>query len=248
MPDITVESHNNVAVVRLTKGITNAICPKLVAEFAGALNDIRGEYQALAVAGGDKFFSIGLDLPRLLKLDRVEMSSFWRSFDDVLLTLFTLPIPTAAIINGHATAGGTIIALTADFRFVRPGRCLMGLNEIQLGLPVPYLADLILRQILGERSATDMLYSGRLLEQDEAEQVGLVDEILPEDDLENQVLDKLAHMASFESAAFELIKESRTEVVCEMFERNYKRKYDRFLDCWFDPAAQERLYRAAEKY
>ena len=67
-------------------------------------------------AGGTRFFSIGLSLPELLQLDRESMTEFWYDFDQALFNLFTLPLPSACAIAGHAIAGGTILALTCDYR------------------------------------------------------------------------------------------------------------------------------------
>ena len=104
MSTIGIESHKEVALLRLSNGVTNAINEEMVADLSEALADIRDNFRGLVLAGGDKFFSIGLDLPHLLKRNREEMDAFWQRFDQVLLDLFTLPVPSAAAINGHAVA------------------------------------------------------------------------------------------------------------------------------------------------
>lgn len=248
MSNIIIEDHNNVAVIRLTKGVTNTICPAMVSDLGQTLDQVEGEFQALVLAGGKKFFSMGLDLPTMLRLDREEMGAFWQLFDETLLRLFTLSMPTASAIYGHATAGGTIMALTTDFRFIAEGRRLMGLNEIQLGLPVPYLADLMLRHVVGDRTATRMTYTGQFLEPDEAKKVGLVDDVFAEDDLENQVVEQMAQLGSLKGPAFDLIKEGRTEGVQSIFKEKSAEKIDRFFDCWFHPQVQAKLHKAAEKF
>ncbi|MFH2057592.1 MAG: enoyl-CoA hydratase-related protein [Pseudomonadota bacterium] len=73
------------------------------------------------------------------------MVDFFQRFNQLTLDLYTLPLPTACAISGHAIGGRNILALTGDYRFMAEGKKRIGLNEIQLGVPVPYLADLILR-------------------------------------------------------------------------------------------------------
>jgi enoyl-CoA hydratase/carnithine racemase len=158
MSKVTLEAHDAVAVLRLNNGVTNAINPELVDDLAGEVNRIKSEFNGMVLAGGEKFFCIGLDLPALLQLDQPDMVEFWVRFDRAVFDLYTLPVPTACAINGHATAGGAIFALSSDFRFVSSGRKFIGFHEVKIGVPVPYLADLMLRQIIGDRCATEMMF------------------------------------------------------------------------------------------
>ena len=136
MTNVTIDERGQIALVRLTNGVINAISPELLEDFAQALKRIQKEFKGMVLAGGSKFFSIGLDLPKLLKLDRNAMTAFWKNFNDLTFDLFTIPFPTVCAIEGHAIAGGTIFALCCDFRFAANLPKKIGLNEINLGVPV----------------------------------------------------------------------------------------------------------------
>ena len=177
MSKVSLEAHDAVAVLRLNNGVTNAISSELVDDLLESVKQVKSEFNGLVLAGGEKFFCIGLDLPALLQLDQPDMIEFYGRFEQAFFDLYTLPVPTACAINGHATAGGAIFAMSCDFRFVSSGRRLIGLNEVKIGVPVPYLADLMLRQIVGDRCATDMMFSGKFVEPEEAKKFGLVDDI-----------------------------------------------------------------------
>lgn len=248
MNNISIEPHQTIAVLRLANGVTNAINPALVAECTQALQEIRQQYRGMVLTGGDKFLSIGLDLPELLTFSRSDLIEFWRRFDRMMLTLYTLPIPTTCAISGHATAGGTILAIACDFRYTALGKRLMGLNEIKLGVPVPYLANLMLRQVVGDRVATEMTYGGDLIAPEQAASMGLVDEIVAETDLETQAVEKVASIAAHAPEAFVFIKQSRVEVVAHRFQQNAEFRMDLFLDCWFRSDVQALLHQAAEKF
>jgi len=157
-------------------------------------------------------------------------------------------MPTACAITGHAIAGGTILASSCDYRFLASGRKLMGLNEIKIGVPVPYLSDLMLRQIVGDRAATEMVYLGEFIEPDKALSIGLADEVLSYDKVENQALEKITEIASLPRQAFAAIKANRIEAIRLTYEKNYKVKNEIFLDCWFSSPAQKLLSKAAEKF
>ena len=248
MSTIRLQTHGEVVVVRLDNGATNAIGPELVDDLTAAVAAVRNEGRGLVLAGGDKFFSIGLDLPRLLRLEREEMDMFWQRFDRLLLDLYRFPAPTAAAVNGHAVAGGTILAMTADCRFVGDSRNLMGLNEGNIGVPVPYLADLMLRQLVDARAADEMVFGGELMDPEKARAIGLVTEIVPEPSLETHAVEAVRAISRKPRHAVRQIKENRTETVGRRFERNRDAKRAAMMDCWFRPEAQRMLTEAAKKF
>jgi enoyl-CoA hydratase/carnithine racemase len=219
-----------------------------VDELSASLATIGKEARGLVLAGGDKFFSIGLDLPQLLQLSREEMDGFWQRFDQALLDLYSLSIPTAAAINGHAVAGGTILALTADWRFIGDSRNLMGLNEVNIGVPVPYLADLMLRQLIDARAADEIVFGGELIPPEKAKAIGLVSDVVPEESLETRALDTVKGMSHKPQHAMRQIMENRTEAVRQRFERNRDARRNAMMQCWFQPEAQRMLAEAAKKF
>ncbi|MBW2324669.1 MAG: enoyl-CoA hydratase/isomerase family protein [Deltaproteobacteria bacterium] len=122
MPKVTLEQKETLAVLRLTNGVTK--------ELLKAVRQVKEENLGLVLAGGTKFFSIGLDLPILLALNRDEMKEFWDNFIQAVFDLFTFPLPTACAIAGHAPAGGTVLALACDYRFAASGRKLFCIRAI----------------------------------------------------------------------------------------------------------------------
>jgi enoyl-CoA hydratase/carnithine racemase len=248
MAKVSLEDNGQVAVLRLTSGVINAIGPELVDELSLALQEVQGRFRGMVLAGGNKFFSIGLDLPALLKLGRKDMAAFWDTFEDTVLALYTLPIPTAAAIAGHATAGGAILALACDFRFAAAGRNLIGLNEISIGVPVPYLADRMLRQTVGDRVATEMEYRGKLVGSEEAKAIGLIDGIFPAEEVESRSIATITELTAMTAPAFSLTKQHRTREIPSRFNAIRPGLNRTFMDSWFVPATQALLEEAAQKF
>ena len=248
MPKVILEAHDAVAALRLNNGVINAISPELLDDLSDALKRIKTEFKGMVLAGGEKFFCIGLDLPGLLHLGRSEMVEFYSKFMQVVLDLYTLPMPTACALNGHATAGGAIFALSSDFRFASSGRKFIGLNEVKIGLPVPYLADLILRQVVGDRCATEMLFKGEFMEPDQAHRAGLLDAIYSTEELEEKAVAKIAELAAMPPGGITVIKNNRVEAVRSRYEEMRKSDIDLFLDCWFSPEVQKVLKEAADSF
>lgn len=248
MEKVKIEEHEDVALLRLDNKVSNAISSQMIENLSAAINRIKVEFRGLVLAGGEKFFSMGFDLPALLKLDRSGVTEFFYSFNQVVLNIYTLSIPTACAITGHAIAGGTILASSCDYRFLASGRKLMGLNEIKLGVPVPYLTDLMLRQIVGDRAATEMIYQGEFIEPEKALSIGLADEVLSQDKVESRAIEKITELAALPGQAFAAIKTNRVEAIRLAYEKNYKAKNEIFLDCWFSQQVQELLSKAADKF
>lgn len=248
MDRIHVEMHEDVALVRLTNGVTNAINADMVEDLNEAMARIRTEARGMVMAGNLKIFSLGLDLPHLLKMDRTDFFDFFTNWNRCLLDLYTLPMPTAAAVAGHAVAGGIITALACDYRIVAAGKTKVGLNESRIGLPIPYLTDLMLRQVVGDRAATDMTYTGRFLDPEEARAIGLADEVRPPEEVETVALARISELAALAPPALAVDKAMRTRTVRALYEEHGRQFNDAFVDIWMAPEVRPLLYQAAEKF
>ena len=202
----------------------------------------------MVLCGGEQFFSVGFDLPEVLKFDRPVMGDYLERFNHLCLDLFTAPFPTVCALSGHAVAGGNILALTCDYRYAVAEEKKIGLNELQLGLPVPYLADMMLRHTVGNRYASQMLYSGEFMSFSDAKIIGLVDVVGPPAELEDFTLERIAQIASFQGQAFSAVKANKVEEILSRYEKNHRAKNELFLDCWFSGPVQQSLLEASVKF
>ena len=118
--------------------------------------------RAVIVAGNGRFFSGGVDLRAGESGEMV--ANLGGGPEDGVFALWTLPKPTVAMVNGHAIAGGTIIALACDFRITCEGRHKFGLNEVSIGLVFPQGAFEIARMALTPRALRDAALGAELFE------------------------------------------------------------------------------------
>jgi len=248
MSIVVTKYVNNIAILRMANGVTNPISIDLVNEMSESLAKITAEARGMILIGGDKFFCIGLDLPNLLKLDRSAMSVFLKKFNDLTFSLFTLPIPTICVLSGHTVAGGCVFALTGDYRIASTEKKKIGLNEIKLGVPVPYIADMMLRQTVSGPIANQMLYGGEFISFIHAKDVGLIDEICLTEEIENLAVEKISIIANHPNQAFSAIKASKVELIKSRYEKNWEATNRVFLDCWFSETGQTLLKEASRKF
>ncbi len=251
METIRIAYHDNVAVLTLSRGVTHALNPILVEELTEALKTMENDPQVrgLVLTGtGDKFFSIGLDIPELLPLSREDFQAFYHAFNLLSVDLFTFPRPTVAALTGHATAAGCILALCCDYRFISEGRKLAGLNEIKLGLPIPYPALCILEYLASNPSARDIVYQGEFHPSEELLGLGLVDRILPADRVLPEAIEEARLPGGRSPDAFAIIKGDRVEPVKAQIMSCLEAKDQVFVEHWFSTATRERLKEATKKF
>ena len=248
---VQVEPVDDVAVLKLNRGTTNAINMDLAVELSSAVEEIRRSsyFRALVLtSSNNRFFSIGFDVPELINMARREFLEFYHAFNQLCLNLYTLPKPTIAAVTGHAIAGGCILTLCCDYRYISQGRKLMGLNEIKLGLPIPYFADRTLRQIVGDRAATEILYTGEFYPPEKALEMKLVDGVFPPDEVIQKSIEKVGGIGKLSEKAFAVLKENRTREISNEFLRNFEEELMTFVDFWFSDEAQEKLREAIKNF
>jgi 3,2-trans-enoyl-CoA isomerase len=221
----TIE-HGAVRELRLARPPANALSPELMAALTAALaraaaasvgpaagrdepsaggeRGERGERQpvaALVLSGAPGIFSAGLDLPFLLTLDRAGIRAMWRNLYALMRGLAVSPLPVVAAITGHSPAGGAVLALFCDARVMAGGDFRIGLNEVRVGLPLPPVILAAMRRLVGPRHAERMCVTGALVSPAEAARIGLVDEVVPPDQVVERAVAIAAEMAALPRTA-----------------------------------------------
>ena len=156
----------------------NAIDEPTIDELKDCFRELGADEGARAVvfSGEGKFFSFGFDIPGFLGHSKPEFSRFLTKFTDLYTYLFTYPKPVVAALNGHTVAGGLMLALACDRRFMAAGKGKVALNELAFGSSVFAGSVEMLRFAVGNRNAEEILYTGAMVLPEEALRLGLVDE------------------------------------------------------------------------
>lgn len=243
MSSIRIEREGQTVVLRLAKERANAIDPVLLEDLARACDELAHDDTVrgvLLASAHPTMFSPGLDLVTLIEFTRPELQSFLGKFASVVWALYGLNKPMVAAINGHAMAGGCIFALTADYRVLRRG-AQIGLNEVKVGVPLPWSVALLLRASVSPSSLTRVALLGRNFSDEEAVRAGLVDEVAEPGSFDSVCRERLAEFVDKDPQALSVTKYYlRASVLTEMRAREVELIRD-FLTCWFSPESQQRL-------
>jgi enoyl-CoA hydratase/carnithine racemase len=245
------EAKGKVVILSLNRIVTNAINLELISAISEQIRENKDDNDCAGIiltSAGDKFFSIGFDIPELIGLDRKDFSEFYLAFNRLCIDLYTFPKPLIAAIKGHAVAGGCILTLCCDYRFIAEGKKLMGLNEIKLGVPLPYPADRILRQIVDDRAARKILDTGDFFPTEDTLAMGLVDEVMPLEGVIPRSVEKILAIDGTSLEAFRVIKYNRTEPVVTHIQSKLLEKEDVFMEMWYSSATREKLEEACKKF
>ena len=205
---IEIEDHGAIRTIRLARPPVNALNRELMVKLDAAVTAAPAAgARGLIITGAGGRFCAGLDVQELLSLDEAGLAGFLGTFFGLLSHLAASPIPVAAAINGHSPAGGAVLALLCDRRFMAAGEYRIGLNEVQVGLFPGATIHAVLARIVGARVAGDILPAGLLLEASAALAVGLVDELGAHAEVESQARAWLMRMLALPREAYALTRQ-----------------------------------------
>ena len=243
MTGVRIERDGRLAVLRLDKARGNAIDEPLAEALAQAAAELArddGVFGVLLASGHPKLFCPGLDLVALAAYDRPAMERFMTTFGITLWALYGLAKPVVAAVSGAAVAGGCILALCADHRVLRRGAPI-GLNEVKLGVPLPWSVTCLLRASVPPQALARIALLGRNFVDEEALAAGLADELAQGEGFEAACRARLEEFMEKDSRALATTKAwLRERVLAEMMALERER-LPAFLDGWFSPGTQERI-------
>jgi enoyl-CoA hydratase/carnithine racemase len=238
---ITTLRHDHVLELRLERPPANALSPELIAALAAAVRAAPREARGLLLSGRAGMFSAGLDVPLFAALDRGGAREAWRAFLALMRLLVELPIPLACALTGHAPAGGCVLALCCHWRVMAEGPFKIGLNEVAVGVRVPEPIWAVARHVVGARAAERLLTGAELFEAEEARRIGLVDELVPAEEVGARARQWIESQLLLPPTTLRATRALVRRELAETFERCDARALEGFLDEWFGEEAQTAL-------
>ena len=226
-------------VLAMRHGAANAIDGPLVDELGAGLDEAEAGGRPLVLTGSGRFFSAGLNLNGLPE-DRPAMRVFLDAFDDLVARLFSFPGPTVAAVNGHAVAGGAILAAACDIRIGADADYRIGVSEVQLGVIFPAAAFEVVRAAVPAARTPEVLLRGRLTGPQDAVANGFLHELAPADELAARAGERARELGRLPREAYVHTKRELRAEFAERAARQRAEKREKFLDTWFSEASRAR--------
>jgi methylglutaconyl-CoA hydratase len=181
-----VESTDQVATITFNRpDKRNAISTQMIAELLAVLDALEKTHTRIVIlTGSGKAFCAGIDLDLLRNIANQspgENQEDSRRIAKMFRKIWSYSRPMIAAVNGHALAGGCGIATLCDFTLAVP-EAKFGYTEVKIGF-LPAIVSVFLARQIGEKRCRDLLLTGRLVEATEAKELGLVNEIVPAENL-----------------------------------------------------------------
>jgi len=151
------------------------------------------------------------------------------------------PKPIVAAVNGHAVAGGWMLAQTCDARVIARGNVKLGLNEVRFGAALFAGSVEILRHLAGGRGADLIAGGGQFIGPDEALALGLADALCDAEALPGRAVDFAQHYAGVTQPAFAQIRQLVRGPIVDGYRDREDASIERFIDIWFTPSVREAL-------
>jgi enoyl-CoA hydratase/carnithine racemase len=206
---VNLETDGGIGTIRLSRPKVNALNDQVTAELAAAAREAAAsdDVRAVIVYGGEKVFCGGADIEVMAEAGYAEMALRSGRLQEAAGLVAALPKPVVAAITGYALGGGLELALAADFR-VAGERARVGQPEILLGVIPGAGGTQRLARLIGPARAKDIVFSGRMVGAAEALQIGLVDQVVPDDSVYQAALDLARRYASGPALALRAAKQA----------------------------------------
>ena len=203
---IRLDRTEGAAVLTLDRAPVNAMNLALLGDIAAAAGDLAADppRRGVVVTGAHGVFSAGADIKEAPGYDAQQHATLRAHADAGFGAIFDLPVPTVAALPGHAIGGGLVLALSCDRRLAVPGDYQLGLPEVTVGIEYPNAAWRIVDAGLGANVKRRMVLDGKPVDPHTAHELGIVDELVPADEIIERALG-LAHELS-QAAGYALVK------------------------------------------
>ncbi|MGQ0482560.1 MAG: enoyl-CoA hydratase/isomerase family protein [Pseudonocardia sp.] len=208
-----------ITVLSMAHGPVNVMDLHLVRAVTDAFRDLAADPPAAVVlTGSGRAFSAGVDLRSYLDGGPDYVAEFLPALSELLEVVFRFPRPVVAAVNGHAIAGGCVLACCADVRLMASGKGRIGVPELRAGVAYPRVALEMLIYTLGAQRAALLVRGADTHPPERAVELGLVDGMVGPDHLAERAIEVATELATgFPADAFALTKKQlRRETVERM--------------------------------
>jgi enoyl-CoA hydratase len=229
--------------IKMAGPAKNALDPAMMNFVLDQLREADG--RPVLLTGSENAFSAGLNLKVVSRLDKEQMLAFLDKLEHFMSALYLYPAPMAAAINGHAIAGGCVMALCCDYRVVAANPAIkIGLNEVALGVRFPPRIHTIVSRRIPPQHTERVLLGAELFDPSTAFDIGLVDAI--SEDAVADARNRLTKWGSYSSDTYAATKRDlRGHTQSDLCpDAEHRKRLEEALDSWVSDVVRQRMLAA----
>lgn len=230
---VDFEQNTGVAVMHLQNPPVNSLSLEFLTEICINVEKLemdKGCRGLIVTSSQPKVFSAGLDILEMYGKSPESCGEFWRAVQEMWLKMYSSNLATIAAINGSSPAGGCLLSLTCDYRIMADNpRFSIGLNETQLGIVAPFWFKDTMVNTVGHRHTELGLELGLLFSPSEALKIGLVDQLVPEDQVLSTATQKMAKFLAIPEHARQITKSMMRKATVDKLVANREADIQNFV-------------------
>ena len=251
MKTLVLTKKESYTIVQMNRGKVNAINHEMVNELSEVFNILENdpEVKGVILTGKPHYFSAGLDLIELYRYDEKQIQEFFTAFGGLYLQLVQFKKPFISAITGHSPAGGCVLAVTSDNRFMAEGDIyVIGLNEVAVNIQISQNLTEIYAFWMGDGLAHRYILEGKLLNGKEALAAGLVDELVPLDKVLERSEKQMKHYLKANQEILINTKKKLRKHLWDKLDPNAENSLKEATILWWKPEIRSKMKAYVESF
>ncbi len=244
MNTLTIIKKEGYTIVQMNRGKVNAINYDMVQELRHVFRDIENDnaVKGAILTGQPHYFSAGLDLIELFQYDKRQIEDFFHVFGALFIELMQITKPVISAITGHSPAGGCVLAVATDNRIMADGeQYIIGLNEVAVNIQISQNLIETYAFWIGEGLASRYVMEGKLLNGKEALSAGLVDELVPLEQVLPKAETKMQHYLQADQEILLNTKSKLRKNLISKLDLNAKNSLKEAAILWWKPEIRAKM-------
>lgn len=248
--NITVESKEGVGILTINRPkALNALNIDTLNEIVKGVKELEADDSVdviILTGSGDKAFVAGADIAAMNDMDKGAAERFAHIGHDAMRTIEDCEKPVIAMVNGFALGGGTEISLACDF-IIASVNAKFGLPEVGLGIFPGFGGTQRLPRYIGEQRAKELIFTGRMIAADEAFNWGIVNKIVPHENLLEETLSIANAIRKNGQVAIRLAKKAINKGIYQPLSEGLTVELNTFIECFETEDRKEGMNAFVEK-
>lgn len=244
MNTLTIIKKEGYSIVQMNRGKVNAINYDMVQELRQVFREIENDntVKGAILTGQPHYFSAGLDLIELFQYDKRQIEDFFHVFGALFIELMQITKPLISAITGHSPAGGCVLAVATDNRIMADGeQYIIGLNEVAVNIQISQNLIETYAYWIGDGLASRYVMEGKLLNGKEALSAGLVDELVPLEQVLPKAEAKIQHYLQADQEILVNTKIKLRKNLLSKLDLNAKNSLKEAATLWWKPEIRAKM-------